>query len=254
AAREQRFAGTGGGVSASATTSGNSGRGGGGDADSGGMVTRRGKALSEAVVTVGLVQGMCSTAEVAERLRDRNLDVLEREHPDFKREGTDEAWHASELMIKKHQRAAAGLDISKPELLRTPEWLARTMDHIVENCVDKGWEPQSSVGGDDPRLIGYLAKNTPNGPNHNLEEQLIHELYDFVWNRTRMVRSDYSMQGYNPIVGLSSNSCILVYERIARWYIIMSNRMATNPVYLAQNCRKLNLKELVATIRALVSC
>ncbi|CAN0422518.1 unnamed protein product, partial [Ectocarpus sp. 12 AP-2014] len=42
------------------------------------------------------------------------------------------------------------------------------------------------------------------------------QLYNFVWDRFRMVRSDYNMQGYNPVVGLVSEASIVAHERMAR--------------------------------------
>lgn len=42
------------------------------------------------------------------------------------------------------------------------------------------------------------------------------QLYDFVWNRFRMVQSDYSIQGYNAVVGLVSGAAIVAHERMAR--------------------------------------
>lgn len=42
------------------------------------------------------------------------------------------------------------------------------------------------------------------------------QLYNFVWDRFRMVRSDYNMQGFNPVVGLVSEASIVAHERMAR--------------------------------------
>ena len=42
------------------------------------------------------------------------------------------------------------------------------------------------------------------------------KLYNFVWDRFRMVRSDYNMQGFNPVVGLVSEASIVAHERMAR--------------------------------------
>ncbi|CAM9602278.1 unnamed protein product, partial [Discosporangium mesarthrocarpum] len=218
------------------------------DTAGGGHLVTRGKALSEAVIKVGLVQGMCSAKEISDRVVQGDVAVLEREHPQYLKP-TGQPWSREELMIKKHQRAAAGLDISKAELLRTPLWLAHTMDHIVQECMDRGW---MGGGGGDPRLESYLVLNKVTNGRHTIEEQMVHELYDFIWNRTRMVRSDYSMQGFNSIVGLTSDACMLVYERMARWYIIMSNRMSVNGVFRAQHYPRLNLKEQVATLKALM--
>ncbi|CAN0533446.1 unnamed protein product, partial [Scytosiphon promiscuus] len=106
--------------------------------------------LDDAEIKVGTVEGMCPLEEMSRRVPG-DLHILEKEHPALlmPAEGGDRGapprpWSNDELVVKRHQRAAAGMDISKPELLRTPQWLARTVDHLVANCMDKG--PQGGGG------------------------------------------------------------------------------------------------------------
>ena len=174
-----------------------------------------------------------------------------------------------DLVIKRHMRAAAGIDISKPELLRTPYWLARTVDHIVSHCIDKGpqgggdpkaaWEdvriqtfmalkrdPREVVEDDTASDVSVLGcvffKRKVSASAHSesywrdfassctvtlhglhglpplisARALVALQLYTFVWDRLRMVRSDYNMQGYNAVVGIVSEACIVAHERMAR--------------------------------------
>ncbi|CAM9624038.1 unnamed protein product [Ascophyllum nodosum] len=126
-------------------------------------VERR-KHLDEAEVKVGTVESMCPEGERRRRIDHNDLDILETEHRGLymshHRDGAPKHLIKADDLVKRHMRAAAGTDISKPELLRTPLWLARTVDHLVLHCMDKG--PQG--GGDpafawqDPRIQSFMAQ------------------------------------------------------------------------------------------------
>ena len=126
-------------------------------------VERR-KHLDEAEVKVGTVESMCPEGERRRRIDHNGLDILETEHRGLymshHRDGAPKRLIKADDLVKRHMRAAAGTDISKPELLRTPLWLARTVDHLVLHCMDKG--PQG--GGDpafawqDPRIQSFMAQ------------------------------------------------------------------------------------------------
>ena len=62
-----------------------------------------------------------------------------------------------------------------------------------------------------PALLTSLCSVLPTYPPPALIQ-----LYNFVWDRFRMVRSDYNMQGFNPVVGLVSDASIVAHERMAR--------------------------------------
>lgn len=137
-----------------------SGSGGGGAA---GDEVERGTHLDEAKVKVGIVESMCPEVERRRRVDGNDLHILEQRHPNLfmNDPGANAPRQMTEddLVIKRHMRAAAGTDISQAELLRTPQWLSRTVDHLIANCLDKG--PQG--GGDpadtwnDPRIQQYMA-------------------------------------------------------------------------------------------------
>ncbi|CAM9421682.1 unnamed protein product, partial [Ectocarpus sp. 8 AP-2014] len=270
ARRAQRFAGAGGGGGGGGG-SGRSGGGGGGSTKGGGVNSssgagssggggsaedvQRGSHLDDAKIKQGTVEAMCPPEEMSRRVPG-DLHILEKEHPDFFMPdlgdgGPPRLWLHDDLVVKRHQRAAAGMDISKPELLRTPLWLARTVDHLVMDCMDKGPHGggDPALVWDDPRIQEYMAKFRANNPSRadSAEEETEHDLYNFVWDRFRMVRSDYNMQGYNPVVGLVSEASIVAHERMARWYVLMANRMEKN----SMQTHRFNLKSIVETLKKL---
>ncbi|CAM9584626.1 unnamed protein product [Hapterophycus canaliculatus] len=264
ARRAKRFAGAGGGGgggSGGSKSRGSAGVGDGGGGGSGGRGggtaedVQRGSHLDDAEVKKGTVEAMCPAEEMSRRVPG-DLHILEKEHPDLFMPDTGDGgpprlWSHDDLVVKRHQRAAAGTDISKPELLRTPLWLAHTVDHLVMNCVDKGPHGggDPAAAWDDPRIQEYVAKFRANNPSRadSAEEETEHDLYNFIWDRFRMVRSDYNMQGYNPVVGLVSEACIIAHERMARWYVLMANRMEKNTM----QTHRFNLKSIVETLKKL---
>lgn len=72
----------------------------------------------------GTVQAMCPFGEVRDRVEQGDVHLLEKMN--------------SRAVVKRYQRPAAGVHVGAPELLRTPEWLARSVDHITTHCIDKG--------------------------------------------------------------------------------------------------------------------
>lgn len=129
---------------------------------------------------------MCPLEEMSRRVPG-DLHILEKEHPALLMPAEEgrrpRPWSNNDLIVKRHQRAAAGMDISKPELLRTPKWLARTVDHLVANCMDKGphggGDPDSAW--EDPRIEEYLVKFRANNPSRadSAEEETEHDVSSY---------------------------------------------------------------------------
>ncbi|EPS42273.1 hypothetical protein H072_3754 [Dactylellina haptotyla CBS 200.50] len=91
--------------------------------------------------------------------------------------------------VKSWHRPAAGDAEDLPEDLRTEETLMKTMDYLVHDIIDK-W----SFGG----------------------------CQTFIWDRTRSIRQDCSIQGLN------SDAVIGCYERIARFHILSLQQLSHN--------------------------
>lgn len=95
-------------------------------------------------------------------------------------------------MVKKFRRAAAGIEEQLPSELRTPETLKHTLDYLVDKI----------VGGE-----GRLALH-----------------HKFVWDRTRAIRNDFSIQQ----VTQPNDVAIAVdcFERIARFHILSLHHLS----------------------------
>ncbi|KAK6350614.1 hypothetical protein TWF718_003802 [Orbilia javanica] len=89
--------------------------------------------------------------------------------------------------VKSWHRPAAGDAEDLPEDLRTEETLMKTMDYLVHDIIDK-----------------WAFSNCQN----------------FVWDRTRSIRQDCSIQGLN------SDAVIECYERIARFHIFSLQQLS----------------------------
>ena len=89
-------------------------------------------------------------------------------------------------MVKRFRRSAAGYDEQLPSDIRSPETLRRTLDYLIIDV----------VGGPEP-----LSK-----------------VHKFVWDRTRGIRNDFSIQQVKKIPEV--RIAIDCFERIARFHIL----------------------------------
>lgn len=90
------------------------------------------------------------------------------------------------LMVKRFRRSGAGNEEPLPSDIRPPAVLKKTLDHLIDNV----------VGGSEP-----LAT-----------------VHKFVWDRTRCIRNDFSIQQVTKSEDL--RVAIDCFERIARFHIL----------------------------------
>ncbi len=98
-------------------------------------------------------------------------------------------------MVKKFRRAAAGLEEQLPSDLRPPSVLKQTCDYLFDEVVGRA-----------PAL---------------------EKVHHFVWDRTRAVRNDFSIQQLTKPEDL--RTAIDCYERIARFHILSLHQLAVHP-------------------------
>ncbi|RMZ91413.1 hypothetical protein DV736_g1339, partial [Chaetothyriales sp. CBS 134916] len=111
------------------------------------------RTLETAITPVGTCEDMCPEFERVERVQRHEVDRCEKTQPD----DGEPAVPAAERMVKKFVRSDAGREEQLPSDIRTPDALVRTMDYLIEDVVGK-------------------------------EERLI-ACHNFVWDRTRALRS-----------------------------------------------------------------
>ncbi|PNS15379.1 SAC3 family protein 1 [Sphaceloma murrayae] len=95
-------------------------------------------------------------------------------------------------MVKKFRRAAAGIDEQLPSDLRPPQTLKKTCDYLFDNL----------IGG----------------------AESLGAVHHFVWDRTRAIRNDFSIQQITKPSDVEI--AIDCYERIARFHILSLHQFA----------------------------
>lgn len=95
-------------------------------------------------------------------------------------------------MVKRFRRSAAGCDPQLPSDIRPPRVLQKTLDYLFEQI----------IGGSQP-----LAN-----------------VHKFVWDRTRSIRNDFSIQQVTKTEDL--RIAIDCFERIARFHIISLHQLS----------------------------
>lgn len=123
-------------------------------------------------------------------------------------------------MVKAFRRSAAGVDKQIPEELRTPRTLRKTLDYLFTNV----------IGSSD-----HLGKH-----------------HKFVWDRTRAVRNDFSIQSFTRPEDVRYE--VDCYERIVRFHILSLHQLA-NPDQLhpgEEYTRQQELQQLQKTFASLM--
>lgn len=134
---------------------------------------------------------MCAEYERVERVVQNDV-WSEEADPGHSAFAQGNAQPVEGRMVKKFRRAAAGLEEQLPSDLRPPLVLKKTCDYLFNEIVREG---------------AKLAK-----------------VHHFVWDRTRAVRNDFSIQQLTKVDDL--RLAIDCLERIARFHIVSLHHLA----------------------------
>ncbi|EED18123.1 leucine permease transcriptional regulator (SAC3), putative [Talaromyces stipitatus ATCC 10500] len=138
--------------------------------------------LIKAITPVGTCTTMCPEFERVERIVQKMVDRAEKSL-----DPTTDTFEVKELkMLKRFRRSAAGYDEQLPSDIRTPNTLLQTMNYLIRHV----------VSGPDP--LGLIHK--------------------FVWDRTRSIRNDFSVQQLTKVEDIKI--AVKCLERIARFHIV----------------------------------
>ena len=99
---------------------------------------------------------------------------------------------SEEIMVKRFRRSAAGYDEQLPSDIRPPAVLQKTLNYLIDDV----------IGGPEP----------------------LHKVHKFVWDRTRGIRNDFSIQQVTKIDDL--RIAIDCFERIARFHILSLHQLS----------------------------
>ncbi|KAL8775895.1 MAG: hypothetical protein Q9194_003526 [Teloschistes cf. exilis] len=145
--------------------------------------------LANAITIVGTCSDMCAEYERVQRVVQFMVDDCEKVPHATKKDVKVPSEHR---MVKRYRRPAAGYEEQLPSDIRPPPILQKTLDYLMDEL----------VGGPEP-----LAN-----------------VHKFVWDRTRAIRNDFSIQQVTKVEELKI--AISCFERIARFHILSLHQLA----------------------------
>ncbi|KAJ9485033.1 hypothetical protein VN97_g8326 [Penicillium thymicola] len=169
--------------------------------------------LNQAITPVGTCTGMCPDFERVERIVQKAVDKCEK----YYNPTTNQLEIMETKMVKRFRRAAAGNDEQLPSDIRTPKTLLQTMNYLIRYVIN---------GGESLAVI-----------------------HMFVWNRTRSIRNDFSVQQLTNEEDVKT--AVICLERIARFHIV-SLHLLSNPANTEQFDRHQEREQLNNTMLSLM--
>jgi hypothetical protein len=76
------------------------------------------------------------------------------------------------------------------------------------------------------------------------------DVYQFIWDRTRMVRKDFILQNYVGTGGECDARAVRCHERIARWHAMCEHQLCHIPEFVSAQSQQ-NIQELGQTMKTL---
>ncbi|KAJ5099536.1 hypothetical protein N7532_006537 [Penicillium argentinense] len=138
--------------------------------------------LKQAITPVGTCEDMCPEFEMVQRIVQKMVDKSEKYlHP-----STGALQNMEGKMLKRFRRSAAGYDEQLPSDIRTPKALLQSTNYLIRYVLD------------GPEPLGLIHK--------------------FVWDRTRSIRNDFSVQQVTNVSDVKI--AVTCLERIARFHIV----------------------------------
>ena len=171
---------------------------------------------------------MCSQEEIGKRQFQGDIDLLER---------TDSATEKKmrpDYAIKKFTRSSADQHLDKPELLRPPFILSKTLEHIMTRLLD-----------DDAKDVSQFPP-----PNDGRPRAEYLDIYLFVGDRLRSVKQDIQILSSHCPEIFTSKLVIQIYEQIVRFYILSCNELLDRDGFDP----KINLEQLSSAFTSLMQC
>lgn len=174
---------------------------------------------------VGTCLQMCPDEELVRRESEGDIQMLELSHPDIYPKG----FTLRDTAVKRFRRSAADFKLDIPELIRPPHILEKVCGYLEEYVMERDRQ------GIDPRF-GQV-------PNPL-------DVYQFIWDRTRMIRKDFILQNFIGTGGRCNATAVRCHERIARWHAMMEHQLSHIPDYI-KNQSQQNIQELGQTMKTL---
>ncbi|KAI9700374.1 MAG: hypothetical protein M1836_002389 [Candelina mexicana] len=142
--------------------------------------------LADAITLVGTCQDMCAEFERVERVVTNEVDDCEKISLNTSTGTPGRRVPFEKHMVKRFNRSSAGKEEELPSDVRPPLILQKTVDHLFNELIESN--------------------------------RAFPSVQDFIWNRTRAIRVDFSIQHISRLPDL--RIAIDCLERIARFHIV----------------------------------
>jgi hypothetical protein len=175
---------------------------------------------------IGICMHMCPDEELIRREGESDIQMLETPHEEIHPHG----WTLRDTAVKRFRRSAADFKLDIPELVRPPIVLERVCGYLEE------WVMERDRQGEDPRFGGGVPPPL--------------DVYQFIWDRTRMVRKDFILQNFVGTGGKCNAIAVRCHERIARWHTLCEHQLSHLHDFITKQSQQ-NIQELGATMKSL---
>lgn len=176
---------------------------------------------------VGTCVHMCPDDELIRRELESDIQLLEYPDPGGIH---PPSWTLRHTAVKRFRRSAADFKLDIPNLVRPPRVLERVCAYLEE------WIMERDRQGSDVRFSSQSPSSL--------------DVYQFIWDRTRMVRKDFTLQNYIGTGGKCSGSAVRCHERIARWHALCEHQLSHIPEFVTAQSQQ-NIIELGQTMKTL---
>lgn len=184
--------------------------------------------LANAKSLVGTCQYMCPDEELLRRERENDIQLLELPDPG----GTHpQGWTLRNTAVKRFRRSAADYKLDVPEWVRPPDVLEQVCSYLEE------WVMERDRQGPDRR---FPQNGTPSSM----------DLYQFIWDRTRMIRKDFILQNFVGTGGACDARAVRCHERIARWHAMCEHQLSHINDFVVKQSQQ-NIQELGQAMKTL---
>ncbi|KAL7436005.1 hypothetical protein ACHAXM_004960 [Skeletonema potamos] len=189
--------------------------------------------VNNAKSLIGICTNMCPDEELIRREREGDIQLLEITDPG----GLHPAhWTLRDTAVKRFRRSAADFKLDIPELVRPPEVLERVCGYLEE------WVMERDRQGPDKRWAQAATTTSDTPPPL--------DVYQFIWDRTRMIRKDFILQNYIGTGGKCDARAVRCHERIARWHAMCEHQLSHIPEFVKHQSQQ-NIAELGQTMKTL---
>jgi len=195
---------------------------------------------------VGICPYMCPDEELLRREEENDIQLLELPVPGGLHPSD---WTLRDTVVKRFRRSAADFTLNIPELVRPPIVLEIVVGYLEEWVMERdrqGKDPRYQAQANNTNTTSTLI--TSNFNDNGIPPPL--DVYQFIWDRTRMIRKDFILQNYIGTGGKCDAIAVRCHERICRWHACMEHQLSHLEDFQNMQSQQ-NIQELGQTMKTL---